>query len=72
MMDLEFFVEYYPNVDEGEQAQELSESDFIGLIVDHKNRGLEPIIEYDKFTIFDSGRSGRRLTIIDENGVYYG
>jgi hypothetical protein len=64
MMDLEFFVEYYPNVDEGEQAQELSESDFIGLIVDHKNRGIEPIIDYDK--------GGSRLTIRDENGVYYG
>jgi hypothetical protein len=71
MSDLEFFVEYRPNDDEGEQAHELSESEFIGLIAAHKRLGVDPLIDYDRFTIFDNGRDGRRLTIRDDSGVYY-
>ena len=69
---IEYGVEYFPNEDEGEQWQELTEFEFISLIQDHKQRGIDPLIEYDCFTIFDNGRSGRRLTIRDEYGVYYG
>ena len=72
MSNLEFFVEYYPNSDEGEQAQELSEPEFIELIAEHKRLGVDPLIDYDRFTIFDNGRDGRRLTIRDDSGIYYG
>jgi len=71
MSDLEFFVEYRPNADEGEQADELTEMQFIGLIADHKSKGIDPLIEYNKFTVFENGRDGRRLTIRDDSGVYY-
>jgi len=69
---IEYGVEYRPNADEGEQWQELTEQEFISLIQDHKDRCLDHLIEYDRFTIFDNGRSGRRLTIRDEYEVYYG
>jgi len=71
MDNLEFGVEYYPTPEEGEQWQELSERDFLELIADHKARGLDPLLEYDHFTIFNNGRDGRRLTIRDEWGIYY-
>ena len=70
--DLEYFVEYIPNEDEGEQAQELTKVEFTSLINDHKARGIEPLLEYDVFTVFDNGRSGHRLTIRDEYGLFYG
>ena len=70
--NLEYGVEYYPNNDEGEQWEELTESEFICLINDHKAKGLDPILEYERFTIYDNGRDGRRLTIRDVYGVYYG
>ena len=69
---MEYFVEYYPNDDDGEQAQELNLSDFMGLICDHKERGLDAQLEFDNFTIFDNGRDGQRLTIKDEYGIFYG
>jgi hypothetical protein len=72
LMQLEWFVEYYPNDDEGEQWQELTEREFLDLIAQHKTRGIEPIIDYERFTMFDNGRDGRRLTLRDEWGVYYG
>lgn len=69
---MEYFVEYYPNANEGEQAEELSKSEFLSLIRDHKLRGYDPLIEYDVFTIFENGRDGERLTIRDEYGIFYG
>ena len=69
---MEYFVEYYPNADEGEQAQELTKSEFLSLIRDHKARGLDALIEYDVFTVYENGRSGERLTIRDEYGIFYG
>ena len=72
MNDLEFFVEYRPNLDEGEQAQELSETEFTNLLSEHKRMGVDPLIDYQRFTIFDNGRDGRRLTIRDDSGIYYG
>jgi len=71
MTDLEFFVEYLPNEHEGEQAVELTENAFLELITDHKEQDVEPVIQYDRFTVFENGRDGRRLTIIDEHGVFY-
>jgi hypothetical protein len=68
---MEYFVEYYPTENEGEQAQELTKSDFVALIRDHKARGLDALIEYDVFTVYDHGRSGERLTIRDEYGIFY-
>ena len=72
MSDLEFFVEYRPNVDEGEQSQELSETEFADLLSEYKRMGVDPLIDYQRFTIFDNGRDGRRLTIRDDSGIYYG
>jgi hypothetical protein len=69
---MEYFVEYYPNADEGEQAQELTKAEFLALIRDHKARGYDALIEYDVFTVFNNGRNGERLTIRDEYGVFYG
>lgn len=69
---MEYFVEYYPNADEGEQAQELTKSEFVALIREHKAHGLDALIEYDVFTVYENGRSGVRLTIRDEYGIYYG
>lgn len=68
---LEYGVEYYPNNDEGEQWQELTEAEFLSLIRDHKARGLEYKLDYERFTIFDNGRTGCKLTILDTYGVYY-
>jgi len=72
MSDLEFFVEYRPNADEGEQSQELSEQEFLELLAEHNRLGVDPLIDYEKFTVFENGRSGRRLTIRDDGGIYYG
>ena len=69
---MEYFVEYYPNEDEGEQAVEVSRSEFIEIIKCHKERGLDALIEYDVFSIFENGRDGERLTIRDDYGIYYG
>jgi hypothetical protein len=69
---IEYGVEYYPNSDEGEQFEHLTESDFLSLIRDHELRGYTPEITYERFTIFDNGRDGRRLTIQDVNGIFYG
>ena len=71
MSDLEYFVEYYPNKSEGEQADELNEMQFLSLIYDHKVKGIDPLIEYNKFTGAENGRTGRRLTIRDKHGIYY-
>jgi len=68
---MEYFVEYYPNANEGEQAQEVSRSEFIELIKCHKERGRDALIEYDAFSIFENGRNGDRLTIRDEYGIFY-
>ena len=70
--NLEYGVEYYPNPNEGEQFEYLEEWQFIDLINLHKSRGYAPMIEYERFTIYDNGRSGRRLTIKDEYGLFYG
>lgn len=70
-MIIEYGVEYYPNAEEGEQWQELSESEFLDVIAMHKVRGCEPVIDYERFTVYDNGRSGRRLTIRDQWGIYY-
>ena len=72
MEHFEFGVEYYPNPNDGEQWQELTEMEFLAIIAMHKARGYDPAIEYEKFTVFDNGREGRRLTIRDEWGIYYG
>jgi len=68
---VEYGIEYYPNPEEGEQFEYLTESEFLGLISDHESRGFDPEIAYDKFTTFDNGRDGRRLTIKDTWGIYY-
>lgn len=70
--ELEYFVEYYPNEHEGEQAEELTKAEFEALINTHKARGLDPVLSYETFSIFENGRSGHRLTIVDEYGVFYG
>lgn len=72
MQGLEFGVEYYPNPEEGEHWEELTEREFLDVIAMHKARGYDPVIEYDRFTLYDNGREGRRLTIRDEWGLYYG
>lgn len=71
-MQLEYGVEYYPNLDEGEQWQELTESEFLDLIAQHNAKGIDAKLEYERFTTFDNGREGKRLTIVDELGLYYG
>ena len=68
---IEYGVEFYPNPDEGEQFEHLTESEFLSLIRDHESRGFDPEITYDKFTTFYNGRDGRRLTIRDTWGIYY-
>jgi len=68
---LEYGVEYYPNPEEGEQFEHLTELEFLSLIRDHELRGYTPDIEYLRFTIFDNGRDGRQLTIKDTQGIYY-
>jgi hypothetical protein len=70
MTKIEYGVEYYPNGNEGEQFEYLTESDFLGLIRAHELRGYTPEIEYLKFTTFENGRDGRRLTIKDVKEVY--
>ena len=47
MSDLEFFVEYRPNADEGEQSQELSEQEFLELLAEHNRLGVDPLIDYE-------------------------
>ena len=68
---IEYGVEYYPNPEEGEQFEYLTESNFLSLICDHEMRGYTPEIAYERFTTFDNGRDGRRLTIKDTQGIYY-
>jgi len=70
--DLEYFVEYSPNLNEGEQAQELNKLEFLDLVKQHQMQGIDPHLEYDVFTVFDNGRSGHRLTIRDDYGIFYG
>lgn len=70
---LEYGVEYYPNNGEGKQWQELTETKFLSLLRDHKAINLNAVIEYTNYQIFKRGPySGKRLTIRDEYGVYYG
>lgn len=69
---MEWGVEYYPNEQEGEEWQELTEQEFKELILAHTVRGIEPSLRMEWFTIFENGREGKRLTIVDEMGVYYG
>jgi hypothetical protein len=71
-MQLEYGVEYYPNTDEGPQWQEVTEFEFLDLMAQHNARGIDARLEYERFTIFENGRDGRRLTLIDEWGIYYG
>ena len=66
---LEFFVEYWSH--EEPEAVELTEDEFLRLWRDHKEQDVETVIQYDRFTVFENGRDGRRLTIIDEHGVFY-
>lgn len=68
---MEYGIEYCPSEQEGEQWQEVTESEFLEVIALHKVRGLDPLIEYDRFTVFDNGREGRRLTIRDVYEVFY-
>jgi len=68
---IEYGVEYYPNPEEGEQFEYLTELEFLSLIRDHGLRGYSPEITYERFTTFDNGRDGRRLTIRDTQGIYY-
>ena len=69
---MEWGVEYYPNEQEGEQFDELTEQDFKELILAHTARGIEPHLRMEWFSLFENGREGKRLTIVDEWGVYYG
>jgi Ca2+-binding EF-hand superfamily protein len=71
-IEIEYGVEYYPNPKEGEQFEHLTESEFLSLIRDHERRGYTPEITYERFTTFDNGRDGRRLTIRDVSGIFYG
>jgi hypothetical protein len=71
-MQLEYGVEYYPNPDEGPQWDEVTESELLGLIAQHNARGLDAKLEYERFTMFENGRDGRRLTLVDEWGIFYG
>ena len=68
---MEYFEEYYPNADEGAQAQEISRSEFIEIIKCHKERGLDALIEYDTFSIVDNDDPIEILTIRDEYGIFY-
>ena len=69
---IEYGVEYYPNPNEGEQFEYLTESEFLALIRMHQARGFDPDMVYDRFTTYDNGRDGSRLTIKDSWGLYYG
>jgi hypothetical protein len=71
-MHIEWGVEYYPNEHEGEQFDELSEQDFKELILAHTARGIEPSLRMEWFSLFDNGREGKRLTLVDTWGIYYG
>ena len=71
-MQLEYGVEYFPNYGESEQWQELAEYEFLELIAQHNKRGIDARLEYESFTTFDNGRDGKRLTLVDEWGLYYG
>lgn len=69
---IEWGVEYYPNEQEGEQWQELTEQESKDLILAHNARGIDPHLRMEWFTIFENGREVKRLTIVDEWGIYYG
>ena len=69
---MEYFVEYYPDNNDGETlAEELTLADFLGLISDHKERGIDPTFDFSNFTIAKNGRDGQRLTIEDEHNIFY-
>jgi hypothetical protein len=68
---LQYGVEYYPNSEEGEQWQELTKLEFNNLVKAHESRGYAPRIIYESFSVFENGRSGERLTLVDEWGIYY-
>lgn len=70
-MQLEYGVEYYPNPDEGPQWDEVTESQLLDLIAQHNARGLDARLEYERYTIYENGRAGRRLTLVDEWGIFY-
>ena len=70
-INIEYGVEYYPNPKEGEQFEHLTELEFLSLIRDHELRGYTPEIAYERFTTFENGQDGRRLTIKDTQGIYY-
>ena len=59
---MRYNVEYYPNESEGEQAQEISESEFMELLQMHANAKRNPCIWADD----------EQLTIQDVWGIYYG
>ena len=77
-MNLEYGVEYLPNDAEDTQWQELTELQFLDLLKSHKKRGYTVNMDYESFTVSLSrpdameGRSGKRLTIYDDWGIYYG
>ena len=71
-MNLEYGVEYLPNDAEGTQWQELTELQFLDLLKSHKKRGYTVNMDYESFTVSQNGRSGKRLTIYDDWGIYYG
>ena len=71
-MQLEYGVEYLPNDAEDMQWQELTELQFLDLLKSHKKRGYTVNMDYDSFTISQNGRSGKRLTIYDDWGIYCG
>ena len=69
---MEWGVEYSPNEQEGEEWQELTEQEFKDLLLSHTARGIEPSLRMEWFSIFDNGREGKRLTLVDTWGIYYG
>lgn len=70
-MQLEYFVECYTDFEELPQFIEIDETKFVELLNVYKKRGIDPRIEYDRFTMFDNGRSGSRLTLVDSWVGYY-
>ena len=69
---MEWGVEYYPNEQEGEEWQELTKQEFKDLLRTYNARGIDPALRMEWFSIFENGREGKRLTIVDEWGIYYG
>ncbi len=71
MSDLRFFVKYHPNEDQEETVIQMTEMEFIALIYDHKVKGIDPLIDYQKHVGSCGGDAFRGLTIKDEYGIYY-